>query len=55
MEIATKPRKRLKLLFADDEPSLQKLMEIEIPRLGHDVTVCPDGSTAVIGNDAIGN
>ena len=47
MKIATKPHKRLKLLFADDEPSLQKLMEIEIPRMGHDVTVCPDGSTAV--------
>ncbi len=45
--IATKPRKRLKLLFADDERSLQELMSIELPRMGHEVTVCPDGLTAV--------
>lgn len=38
---------RLKLLFADDEASLQELMSLEIPRLGHEVTVCPDGHTAV--------
>jgi two-component system NtrC family response regulator len=36
----------LKLLFADDEPSLQELMRLELPRLGHEVTVCPDGLTA---------
>ncbi|HEX6963047.1 MAG TPA: sigma-54 dependent transcriptional regulator [Lacipirellula sp.] len=35
------------LLFADDEPSLQELMKLELPRLGHRVTVCPDGVTAV--------
>ncbi len=43
----TKPRKRLKLLFADDERSLQELMRIELDRMGHEVTVCPDGLTAV--------
>lgn len=37
----------LSLLFADDEQSLQELMKQELPRLGHTVTVCPDGSTAV--------
>ena len=47
MTIATKPHNRLKLLFADDEKSLQELMKIELPRMGHDVTVCPDGLTAV--------
>jgi DNA-binding NtrC family response regulator len=36
----------LTLLFADDEPSLQELMKLELPRLGHRVTVCPDGLTA---------
>ncbi|MGI9456841.1 MAG: sigma-54-dependent transcriptional regulator [Aeoliella sp.] len=35
------------LLFADDERSLQELMKLEIPRMGHQVTVCPDGVTAV--------
>jgi two-component system NtrC family response regulator len=41
------PHKRLKLLFADDEKSLQELMRLELPRMGHEVTVCPDGLTAV--------
>ena len=45
--IATKPHKRLKLLFADDEKSLQELMRLELPRMGHEVTVCPDGTTAL--------
>ncbi len=36
----------LSLLFADDERSLQELMKHEIPRMGHRVTVCPDGLTA---------
>jgi two-component system NtrC family response regulator len=34
------------LLFADDEKSLQELMRLELPRMGHEVTVCPDGLTA---------
>jgi two-component system NtrC family response regulator len=41
------PHNRLKLLFADDERSLQELMRLELPRMGHEVTVCPDGLTAV--------
>jgi len=36
----------LKILFADDEPSLQTFMGVELPRMGHEVTVCPDGTTA---------
>jgi len=40
------PRK-MHVLFADDEPSLQNLMRLELPRMGFDVTVCPDGLTAV--------
>jgi two-component system NtrC family response regulator len=39
-------QKGLALLFADDERSLQELMKLEIPRMGHRVTVCPDGLTA---------
>ncbi|MCL2346880.1 MAG: sigma-54 dependent transcriptional regulator [Planctomycetaceae bacterium] len=37
----------LKILFADDEVSLQELMRLELPGLGHQVTVCPDGKTAM--------
>jgi two-component system NtrC family response regulator len=36
----------LRVLFADDEESLQELMSIELPRMGHEVTVCPDGNIA---------
>lgn len=37
----------LNILFADDEDSLQEVMSMELPRMGHRVTVCPDGATAV--------
>jgi len=39
--------KILRVLFVDDERSLQEFMRSELPRLGHDVTVCPDGRTAI--------
>jgi DNA-binding NtrC family response regulator len=38
---------RLRILFADDEPGIRELMQIELPRMGHEVTVCPDGLIAV--------
>src|SRR4029078_5000677 len=38
--------KGLSILFADDERSLQELMKLAMPRMGHRVTVCPDGLTA---------
>ncbi|QDU87822.1 Transcriptional regulatory protein ZraR [Pirellulimonas nuda] len=44
---ADTPASGLTLLFADDERSLQELMKHELPRMGHTVTVCPDGETAV--------
>ncbi|GIW86876.1 MAG: acetoacetate metabolism regulatory protein AtoC [Isosphaeraceae bacterium] len=37
----------LRILFADDEASLRDLMQMELPRMGHEVTVCPDGSAAL--------
>ncbi|MGI9455132.1 MAG: sigma-54-dependent transcriptional regulator [Aeoliella sp.] len=43
----TDPPQGLTMLFADDERSLQELMKLELPRMGHRVTVCPDGMTAV--------
>lgn len=42
-----KPLNGLSVLFADDEESLQELMSLELPRMGHSVTVCPDGPTAI--------
>ncbi len=41
------PLDRLNVLFADDEVQLQELIREEIPRMGHRVTVCPDGLTAI--------
>ena len=41
----------LKVLFADDELPLQELLKNELPRMGHTVTVCPDGLTAVAALD----
>src|SRR3954469_14244986 len=41
------PSNSLRILFADDEKSLQEFMRTELPRLGHEVTVCPDGRAAV--------
>lgn len=37
----------LKVLFADDEIHLQELIAAELPRMGHEVTVCADGAEAV--------
>ena len=45
------PVKPMRILFADDETSIQELMRIELPRLGHEATVCPDGRTALAALD----
>lgn len=39
--------KRPRILFADDELSLQELMRNELPRLGYEPAICPDGRTAI--------
>ncbi len=45
--LATPPHSSLRILFVDDEQSLQEFMHNELPRLGHEVTVCPNGTTAL--------
>ncbi|MFI5456768.1 MAG: sigma-54-dependent transcriptional regulator [Isosphaerales bacterium] len=37
----------LRILFADDEAHLREIMQMELPRMGHEVTVCPDGAAAL--------
>ncbi len=44
--MATPAHKSLRVLFVDDEKPLQELMRSELPRLGHEVTVCGDGREA---------
>ncbi len=46
-EKSPKDAPRMRVLFADDEENLQELIRSEVPRMGYDVTVCPDGLTAV--------
>ena len=45
------PSRAMRILYADDETSIQELMRIELPRLGHEATVCPDGTTALAALD----
>jgi DNA-binding NtrC family response regulator len=45
--ITTPAHHRLRLLFVDDEQHLREFMRTELPRLGHEVTVCPDSKTAL--------
>jgi DNA-binding NtrC family response regulator len=44
---ARESHRSLRVLFVDDEQHLQELMRSELPRLGHEVTVCPDGRAAL--------
>src|SRR5579871_446159 len=43
----TERHRSLRVLFVDDEEHLQDVMRSELPRLGHEVTVCPDGRAAL--------
>lgn len=39
--------KPLRILLVDDEATIQEVMRTELTRLGHKVTACPNGQTAV--------
>ena len=39
--------KSLRVLFVDDEESLREFMRSELPGMGHEVVVCPDGRSAL--------
>jgi len=43
---------RLRVLFVDDEAMIREVMRIELPRMGHDVTVCDGGEAAVTAINA---
>lgn len=46
--------KKLRVLFADDEKPLRELMRLELPRIGHEVTVCEDGHAALAAAEKSG-
>lgn len=41
------PHKSLRVLFVDDEHSLREFMRTELPGMGHEVVICPDGRAAL--------
>lgn len=43
----TAAHNRLRILFVDDEAHLREFMRTELPRLGHEVTVCPDSKSGI--------
>ena len=40
-------RNKLRVLFVDDETPICDVMRIELPRMGHEACICPDGQTAL--------
>ncbi len=38
---------RLRVLFVDDETAIREVMKNELPRMGHDVTLCENGQAAL--------
>lgn len=47
MTVPPAPHNRLRILFVDDEQHLREFMRTELPRLGHEVTVCPDSVSGI--------
>lgn len=38
---------KLRVLFVDDEAAIRDVMRLELPRMGHDTTICEDGKSAI--------
>ena len=38
---------KLRVLFVDDEAPIRDVMKNELPRMGHDATICEDGRAAL--------
>lgn len=45
--MTTPTQHKLRVLFVDDESAIRQVMNIELPRMGHDVTICEDGESAI--------
>ncbi|HTI52075.1 MAG TPA: sigma-54 dependent transcriptional regulator [Planctomycetaceae bacterium] len=42
---------RLRVLFVDDEAPIRDVMKLELPRMGHEATICEDGQAALAAID----
>jgi DNA-binding NtrC family response regulator len=49
--LSSAPQKTLRVLFVDDEPAIRSVMQIELPHMGHDVTLCENGEEALVAID----
>lgn len=49
--VTDKNAHKLKVLFVDDESAIRDIMAIELPRMGHQVTICADGEKAIAALD----
>ncbi|MEZ6048134.1 MAG: sigma-54 dependent transcriptional regulator [Planctomycetaceae bacterium] len=45
--MASNTQHKLRILFVDDEAAIREVMRLELPRMGHDVTICADGAEAI--------
>ena len=45
--MSASPQKKLRVLFVDDEEAIRSVMKIELPHMGHDVTLCASGEEAI--------
>lgn len=43
----TSTKHKLRVLFVDDEEAIASMMRLELPRMGHDATICTSGADAV--------
>lgn len=43
----TSTKHKLRVLFVDDEESIASMMRLELPRMGHDATICENGHDAI--------
>ncbi|MFK7821415.1 MAG: sigma-54-dependent transcriptional regulator [Planctomycetaceae bacterium] len=43
----TSTKHKLRVLFVDDEESIASMMRLELPRMGHDATICENGQDAI--------
>jgi DNA-binding NtrC family response regulator len=42
---------KLRVLFVDDEAPIRDVMRLELPRMGHEATICEDGQAAKLAID----
>ncbi len=45
--MTTPTQHKLRVLFVDDEGPIRSVMQNELPRMGHDVSICEDGESAI--------